>query len=214
MWVGKFKIRHDDWILKSTLKYNITVRGVPVNSFEKGGKKYHTAFIFVQGKEENRKKFIESLKNNRKVKEFHVKANQVLVLVEGEDAISHYYLHSFFLIQPVLLKEGYEWWEVGSWDRKSLMEFYGKIKKIAEVELLKLKKEMPSVFVQYAVPKLTEKQRKAIELAEEMGYYSYPRKISVEEIAQKAGIPRTTFQEHLRKAESKLMNFVLQSEIL
>jgi predicted DNA binding protein len=210
MWVARLKIHHDDWILESTLKFNIVARGIPVNSFEKNGRKYHSALVFVQGSEENKKRFFHSLKNNRKVKDYSIKGNQMIALIEGEDAVTHYYIQSLFLIQPVILKKGFEYWEIGSWNRNSLVTFYNQIRKIADVEMLKLKQEMPSVFIQHAVPRLTDKQKNAIELAHELGYYEYPRKVSVEDLAKKANIPRTTFQEHLRKAESKLMNILIE----
>ena len=63
-----------------------------------------------------------------------------------------------------------------------------------------------------SIPKLTNKQRFAVELAIEKGYYEYPRKISVQELAKISKSPRSTFQEHLRKAESKLMKILLQSQ--
>ncbi len=37
------------------------------------------------------------------------------------------------------------------------------------------------------------------------GYYSLPRGASAEEIARRLGVPRTSFVDHLRKAENKVM---------
>ena len=132
------------------------------------------------------------------------------MLIEGEDSIAEIFDKSLFFTQPVLMKDGFEYWELGSWDKKQLVDFYNKTKKIATVELLKLKQEFPAVFIQKAVPKLTAKQRTALELALEFGYYKYPREISVEELAKRVKMPRTTFQEHLRKAEEKVMNLVIE----
>lgn len=52
---------------------------------------------------------------------------------------------------------------------------------------------------------LTEKQIDALLTAYNYGYYRLPRKAPVTTIAQKKRVPRTTFQEHLQKAESKLV---------
>ena len=76
--------------------------------------------------------------------------------------------------------------------------------------MLKIKQESPSVFIQHEVPKLTEKQRQVLELAIEYGYYKYPRKVSVQDLAKKVKMPRTTFQEHLRKAEERVMNLLIE----
>lgn len=60
-------------------------------------------------------------------------------------------------------------------------------------------------------PRLTTKQRDAIELAITHGYYDYPRKIDVQDLAKLAKLAFSTFQAHLRKAEKKLIPSSLKS---
>jgi predicted DNA binding protein len=52
---------------------------------------------------------------------------------------------------------------------------------------------------------LTEKQIIALLTAYRNGYYRLPRRADVQTIAAKEGLSRTTFQEHLKKAENKLV---------
>lgn len=52
---------------------------------------------------------------------------------------------------------------------------------------------------------LTEKQIDALVTAHRHGYYNLPRVEDVQTIAAKEKVPRTTFQEHLKKAENKLV---------
>jgi predicted DNA binding protein len=52
---------------------------------------------------------------------------------------------------------------------------------------------------------LTEKQIDALLTSFNNGYYNLPRKIPLTLIARKRRVPRTTFEEHLRKAENKLV---------
>lgn len=52
---------------------------------------------------------------------------------------------------------------------------------------------------------LTERQMDAILTAHRHGYYNLPRNADVQTIAAKTKVPRTTFQEHLKKAENKLV---------
>ena len=210
MWVAKFKIKHDDWILDKTVKYNIIARGVPLTSYVQKDKHYHTGMVFLYGPESDKKRFITSVKQDKRVKHCAVKGNQLFVLVEGKDSIAEVFDKSLFFIQPVLMKDGFEYWELGSWDKKLLVDFYDKVKKIAKIEMLKLKEEFPAVFVQQSVPKLTGKQRTVLELALEYGYYKYPRNISVKDLASKVKMPRTTFQEHLRKAEERVMGLLIE----
>ena len=52
---------------------------------------------------------------------------------------------------------------------------------------------------------LTERQMEAVLAAHRHGYYNLPRDADVKTIATKEKVPRTTFQEHLTKAENKLV---------
>jgi len=52
---------------------------------------------------------------------------------------------------------------------------------------------------------LTEKQMDALILAHHSGYYASPKAVTAADIATKAGLSRSTFEEHLRKAEAKLL---------
>lgn len=52
---------------------------------------------------------------------------------------------------------------------------------------------------------LTEKQIDALLTAYRHGYYNLPRDADVQTIAIKERVPRTTFQEHLKKAENKVV---------
>jgi predicted DNA binding protein len=44
--------------------------------------------------------------------------------------------------------------------------------------------------------------------AREHGYYEWPRNVTARELAEEFDITKTTFLEHLRKAESKLLTAV------
>ncbi len=56
---------------------------------------------------------------------------------------------------------------------------------------------------------LTEKQMEAVLAAHRYGYYNVPRAADVKKIATKERVPRTTFQEHLMKAENKLVSALI-----
>ncbi len=55
---------------------------------------------------------------------------------------------------------------------------------------------------------LTDKQLRALITALNNGYYHMPRSATAEEIAQRLGLPRTSFLDHLRKAENKVLQAV------
>ncbi len=52
---------------------------------------------------------------------------------------------------------------------------------------------------------LTERQRSALKTAELNGYFEWPRPVDGSEIAERMGITRQTFHQHLRAAERKLV---------
>ena len=58
--------------------------------------------------------------------------------------------------------------------------------------------------------RITQKQFEALHTALKHNYYSWPRKITLEELAQHADTTRRAFQENLRKAEAKLLPHVVK----
>jgi predicted DNA binding protein len=55
----------------------------------------------------------------------------------------------------------------------------------------------------------TVKQLTAITNAYNKGYYDLPRSVLIEKLAAEMNIHRRTFEEHLRKAEKKVMSFLI-----
>jgi predicted DNA binding protein len=58
---------------------------------------------------------------------------------------------------------------------------------------------------------LTPRQLEAIELAFRKGFYHYPRGVHIADLASQARLSRSTYQEHLRLAEVKLIRSLLAS---
>ncbi len=46
---------------------------------------------------------------------------------------------------------------------------------------------------------------KSLLTAVENGYYEVPKRVTADDLAKRAGQPRSTFEEHIRKAESKVV---------
>ena len=60
---------------------------------------------------------------------------------------------------------------------------------------------------------LSPRQREAILLAYEEGYYGWPRDIEAVDLAEQMDIAHSTYLEHLRKAEYKLIQQSLQDDV-
>ena len=58
--------------------------------------------------------------------------------------------------------------------------------------------------------RITQKQFDALHTALRNQYYSWPRKITLEQLATKANTTRRAFQENLRKAEAKLFPHIVR----
>ena len=106
-------------------------------------------------------------------------------------------------------------------DKKRLHEFYKGLREEGEARLKKMKKQKTSLADPYEIIKifslknsnlltrqLSEKQLEVYSHACRKGYYDWPRKITIEEIAKNFGLDESTAREHLRKAERKLMPLV------
>lgn len=61
---------------------------------------------------------------------------------------------------------------------------------------------------------LTDRQLEALRLAYYSGYFDRPRDVSGEEVADAMGITRTTFHQHLRTAQRKLVVALLEPDLL
>lgn len=57
---------------------------------------------------------------------------------------------------------------------------------------------------------VTDRQLAALRLALDRGYYEQPRRTSLRELAEQTVVARSTYEEHLRKAENKLLTNVGQ----
>lgn len=115
-------------------------------------------------------------------------------------------------IQPVTYGDGWETHKAIGFRESDYKKLFKDLKSLGPVEVLS-KRVYPekSMIDTFAVSlssvfrDLTIKQVEAIATALELGYYQVPKKITTEKLAEKQSVPRTTFEEHLRKAESKVL---------
>jgi len=65
--------------------------------------------------------------------------------------------------------------------------------------------KLTDIYFPQVMPFLTKQQKKVLEIAVENNYYDYPRKIELKDLAKIAKISLSTFREHLRRAEKRVM---------
>ncbi|MFB6297816.1 MAG: helix-turn-helix domain-containing protein [Salinirussus sp.] len=70
--------------------------------------------------------------------------------------------------------------------------------------------DVPLLMLDSALPDLSPGQKEALLAAIEEGYYEIPRETKTAEVASDLGISRRTFEEHLRRAENKLVKSMFE----
>lgn len=221
MWITKLQLRHEDCpIVTRCQKFKLIVFSYPSTWYEKKGKKYATTTCYFQSTDEIQKqKFIKDLKADKRITNLDISGDiftyEIDLGKEGEHVML-YHKQQIFFIKPVINHyDGHEYWEVASWKREFLQNFIDALEKHMDVcNILKLENShLSDVYFPNVMPRLSKGQKRAIELAYLNGYYSYPRKISLEGLAKIAGVGISTFQEHLRKAELKLLPTIIEYQL-
>lgn len=75
----------------------------------------------------------------------------------------------------------------------------------ADVEVVRVRAAASDGTDDRPAARLSPRQREAFRLARARGYYGYPREATARELAGELDVSKTTFLEHLRKAEAKLL---------
>ncbi len=131
-------------------------------------------------------------------------------MMEEEKFYELLYDPALFHPSPTIIKEGNEIWNIASWNRTLLENVMKELRKwktkFPKFELHGLKTtDLAEFYHQKILPDLPDQQKKAFQFAISNGYYGYPRKITLEKLAEMMHISLSTYQEHLRKAEAKLL---------
>ncbi len=120
--------------------------------------------------------------------------------------------HNFMRVPPPVFLGGWEYHRLVGFDDNDLRGLLKRLDGIGRTEVLHKKSvsegvtddtfllSLSSLFGQ-----LTGKQMKALLSAVEGGYYEIPKRITADDLARKQGQPRSTLEEHIRKAESKVV---------
>jgi len=117
------------------------------------------------------------------------------------------------ILYPILYMKGWEHYRTIVLDEKNISTMFRKLARQGEVEVTMKKqashiplRESLMISVDEVLSNLTPRQGEALLSAIDNGYYRIPRKTTLENIAKNSNVSRTTFEEHTRKAEIKLMN--------
>lgn len=213
MWVAKIRFNSEGTLIGSkAAKHKVSLFGFPLSySYEKN-------WIVVQvagtifGEEKNKKDFVRDLKREERTINLELNNDFLIGIIKEPIYAKSFYNKDIIHIAPALISEKkYEIINIGSFDRNKLMDIIRLTEEKYEGKLLSIqRKKIKSISIMRVHPELTEKQKKAMELAVKHGYYNSPRKIDLKQLAKLAGLSFSTYQVHLRKAEKKLIPYFFE----
>lgn len=124
--------------------------------------------------------------------------------------------HECILVPPLRYSGGRKLCRVWAFDEERLTALYHELRERWSVEveakraITRLRLDSPMLSLQTVLPTLSERQRAVLEVAHARGYYAIPRETTTAAIADELGLARRTAEDHLRRAEGKLVDAVIE----
>jgi len=210
MWILKLKIKHDCTIGNRCEKFKVLSYSIPLGNWEEKGYSFTAERHTIEGKPEDIRQFFKDIKKEKRVRNLEIAGNTMFFIGKSKKKIpSSFYTQKMFFTKPVFVDEkGYEYWEVASYDRNVLGDFLKELKEqhYEHFEMLQFRNiKLDNIYFPAIAPDLTEKQKEAFELAIREGYYDIPKRTDLNKLAKMTGISVATFQEHLKRAEAKIV---------
>src|SRR5213594_479612 len=117
-------------------------------------------------------------------------------------------------LQPMVYTGGWEWYHVVAFSQRDIKSLFRDLKhcKVEVTSRRSISEEFVHdnllISTSSLLGDLTRKQTNALLIALDNGYYNLPRRATALEISKRLGIPRTSFVDHLRKAQNKVIQAV------
>ncbi len=199
----------ESWIKDILLKHEVTIKflGWMPDTDKPGGK----SLIEIKGNEKDLGSVSNTLNDNRFICKIEmskvgresllgeVKVNQCSICkaIVGSDC---------FLTYGTTTGDGSLLLTVVSADRKNIREFIDKLENDdCEVSVISIRDPEKEDI-------LTERQEVILRSAYELGYFEYPKKISIKELSEHMNLSISTLSETLRKSEKKVLEYYLSGK--
>jgi len=209
MWVMKLRLESKDQFLgRMAIKHKVSMTGYPLSYYKDDKWIYLIACGFMFGKEKNKNAMFKDIKKQPEFVKIEIKNDFAIIITKQPLFAEPVYDPRIIRLEPVIInhKEKKHIWNLASFDKKLLTKVYKFAKKYLGAEILKLKEErISNISITRLLPELTKKQKQALEIAINNGYYDYPKKINMEKLAKIMKISYSTYQAHLKKAEGKIV---------
>lgn len=218
MWALKYQFRHKDCkYLPLANKLKIHLSSYPINSYIKNSKLYVSAIHLIAGEHKKVKNFVNHLRKIS-IKTEEIAPNIIFTLTVMKENLKYYktlYSPLLFYPAPIVHCFNYEQAEIMCWEKaplSKLLELLAHSKDTTYFKLLSFKqKRVKNVFLMNIAPNITSSQREIYEFALNEGYYNYPRKINLAQIAAHFRCTKSNCHEKLRRAEHNLFTEAFKS---
>lgn len=218
MWTIKFKLKDPEDIYSPLcVKHQVEFFASTYAAFVENDSIHVPAGGILFGTKLNIKKFVTDLKKDKRV--WQIERNHDFIFVhaiwptsrERRLEIKIFYNPKYIRFKPIhVSSDGWEYWQVSCHDQQELKKLSEVAKKYYRGQVFSFREESPKDIAKSPIyPELTAKQLEAIRLAHKEGYYDYPHGLTIQQLAKQANKSYATLQEHLRKAESKIIEYFL-----
>jgi len=176
----------------------------------------HCDLLHVQGEDVDA--LLAEVRDRVGVRDALVEPDERLVItddclkVHQEDHVDAFLRrHDCLLLPPLTYVDGGKVIRVLALDPENLTALYHdlltehRVTVEAMREVGTVTQDRPLLTLDTALPDLSARQHEALRSAVEAGYYEIPRATTTDALARDLGIERRTFEEHLRRAEKKLL---------
>lgn len=141
----------------------------------------------------------------------HVVTKACLCAVENS-IVDRFERYNCLYQPPTVHRQGWEQYNLIAFDEDDIRALNTELEADREIDVVS-KTELEETEIPHSLVtpidqlfgELTDRQLAALQIALENGYYEEPRGSSVAELAAQSTVARATFEEHLRKAENKLL---------
>lgn len=218
MWQLKFEHAHQDCLYSPHVKrFDLVMYGYPLTHVLEENKLWLTGLQIVYGTDHGVKKYILALRKTPNIKKIEMVTPNAFfyeaVVTKNIFYYQNIYHQRIFYPSPIIHKHGKEMFEVASWNRSLLEQIMQNVQSNKNTKYFKLlaleRVPVKRLFLPQILPKLTEKQRQILRLAQERGYWQYPRRTNLNKLAQELKLAKSTVHEIIKRGEAKLIEFLM-----
>ncbi len=175
-------------------------------------KNYQLLFNAVAPDRKSLQDYLNSVKHSKRVRGLDVLRRTdtealFLIKVNATSSYDTVLKSNVICTSPVMTEAGYENYEALLTDPNAMKKLLHELSDIGQMKIRRIGDYEQS---SGAPVKLTAKQQEALSLALAQGYYKWPKKVGLDDLAAMQNISRRSFQERLRRAEANVFPYFLE----